>query len=731
MLTTNFLRTRGDAPVADGKGSRTEILLHEHQREVWVRTDRLFAGLLVFEAFCCMFAGLFITPRTWIVATGLLHVHLYIAVPLSFLIAFLPVVLVLTQPGETLTRHVIAIAQACMSALLIHLTGGRIETHFHVFGSLAFLAFYRDWKVLVTASTVVALDHFLRGVYWPESVFGVISAGRYRWLEHTGWVVFEDIFLIQSCRQGVAEMRRIAERQDAAEDATRAKSAFLANMSHEIRTPMNGIMGMTGLALETELTEEQKGFLATAYGSAESLLTILDDILDFSKVEAGKLEIHPVPFRLREEVGDVLNAFSVRSAAKDIDLIFDVFPDVPDALNGDIARLRQILVNLVGNAIKFSVQGQIVVRVEVQSGVDQPLRLRFDVADSGRGIKEEEIGLIFRAFEQGDSSMTRRFGGTGLGLAISKQLIELMGGTITVESTFGVGSTFSFELPFTQAECLLEPGHHTENFAGVKALLVDDNATNLRVLKRNLGTWGVEVVVAGSSKKALQLLQGGECADISIVLTDVHMPDMDGFSLASEIRDFLPNIPVLPIASAIRPGDYEHCRAIGIARPLLKPVKDSVLRKALSELLGRKNIVGGTESVNDQMKRMPSDHYEILLVEDHEINQKFAERFLSKRGHRVTVVANGQEAVNAFKNSSFDVVLMDLQMPVLDGFAATQIIRGLPNGETTPIIAMTAHTMKGDREKCFEKGLDGYISKPVRPHELQAELLRVMQAKRD
>lgn len=251
------------------------------------------------------------------------------------------------------------------------------------------------------------------------------------------------------------------------------------------------------------------------------------------------------------------------------------------------------------------------------------------------------------------------------------------------------------------------------------------------MLKRNLETWDVNVVVAESSKEALQLLQGGECADISIVLTDILLPDMDGFSLASEIRDFLPNIPVLPIASAIRSGDYEHCRAIGIARPLLKPVKDSVLRKALSDLLGKKDTADGTESFANQMKRMSSDHYEILLVEDHEINQKFAERFLSKRGHQVTVVANGQEAVNAFKKSRFDLVLMDLQMPVLDGFAATKFIRGLPNGKTTPIIAMTAHTMKGDREKCFENGLDGYISKPMRPHELLAELLRVMQAKNE
>lgn len=709
------------------RDKRVSSRLRNHQLEVWKRTDRLFAGLLVFEAFCCLFAAVVITPRTWIGASGHLHLHLILAVPLSFLITLLPIALVLIQPGATATRHIIAVAQACMSALLIHLTGGRIETHFHVFGSLAFLAFYRDWKVLVTASAVVAADHFLRGVYWPESVFGVINAGRYRWLEHTGWVVFEDIFLIQSCKQGVEEMRRIAERQDAAEDASRAKSAFLANMSHEIRTPMNGIMGMTGLALETRLTEEQREYLSTSYASAESLLTILDDILDFSKIEARKLEIVKESFSLRELVGDTLNTFSLRSVVKNNELILDISPGVPDSLVGDSVRIRQVLVNLVGNAIKFSEGGQVIVRVTDKTAVGSPIRLQFEVVDTGVGIRKEELEVIFQIFEQADSSITRRFGGTGLGLAISKQLVELMGGSFSVESEYGVGSTFGFELPFAAGGSREPSDCINTDLSGVRALVVDDNEVNRYVLHRTLTSWGMKADVVENAEEALQALQHDE---VSIVLTDVHLPKVDGYSLANEIRNLFPEIVILPISSSIRPGDYEYCRSIGIGRPLLKPVKDAVLKASLAQLL-KKVENTNTVAIPDSQKQIGKQSLRILVVEDNAVNQRFAERFLAKRGHEIVLAGNGKEAIDAFRQDVFDVVLMDLQMPILDGFKATQIIRELPNGKVTPIIAMTAHAMKEDRERCLNGGMDGYISKPIKPDELQEELDRVVRAKGD
>lgn len=709
------------------RDKRVSSRLRNHQLEVWKRTDRLFAGLLVFEAFCCLFAAVVITPRTWIGASGHLHLHLILAVPLSFLITLLPIALVLIQPGATATRHIIAVAQACMSALLIHLTGGRIETHFHVFGSLAFLAFYRDWKVLVTASAVVAADHFLRGVYWPESVFGVINAGRYRWLEHTGWVVFEDIFLIQSCKQGVEEMRRIAERQDAAEDASRAKSAFLANMSHEIRTPMNGIMGMTGLALETRLTEEQREYLSTSYASAESLLTILDDILDFSKIEARKLEIVKESFSLRELVGDTLNTFSLRSVVKNNELILDISPGVPDSLVGDSVRIRQVLVNLVGNAIKFSEGGQVIVRVTDKTAVGSPIRLQFEVVDTGVGIRKEELEVIFQIFEQADSSITRRFGGTGLGLAISKQLVELMGGSFSVESEYGVGSTFGFELPFAAGGSREPSDCINTDLSGVRALVVDDNEVNRYVLHRTLTSWGMKADVVENAEEALQALQHDE---VSIVLTDVHLPKVDGYSLANEIRNLFPEIVILPISSSIRPGDYEYCRSIGIGRPLLKPVKDAVLKASLAQLL-KKVENTNTVAIPGSQKQIGKQSLRILVVEDNAVNQRFAERFLAKRGHEIVLAGNGKEAIDAFRQDVFDVVLMDLQMPILDGFKATQIIRELPNGKVTPIIAMTAHAMKEDRERCLNGGMDGYISKPIKPDELQEELDRVVRAKGD
>lgn len=596
--------------MTDATRQRVEVLYAEQYQRVAVHSDRLFAGLLVGQWLFGIVLAVWISPRAWRGIESETHLHVWIAVLLGAAITSLPVLLVWQRPGTVLTRHAVAVAQLAFSALFIHLTGGRIETHFHVFGSLALLAFYRDWRVLVTASTVVVLDHCIRGYLLPESIYGVSAVEPLRWLEHAAWVVFEDVFLISSCIRGQREMRQISERYALAEaqtkleaaaraanEANRLKGEFLANMSHEIRTPMSAVIGYADLLMDPQLgASDRVNYVQTIRRNGEHLLGIINDILDISRIEAGKMTAEQIVCSPAQLLVDVASLMRVRAVEKQLFFEVKFLTPVPETIQSDPMRVRQTLMNLVGNALKFTTTGGVRILVRTVDPSGERPELQFDVVDTGIGMTDEQLSRVFDPFAQADSSTTRRFGGTGLGLPICARLAGLLGGEVTATSTPERGSVFTLRVPtgalagvrmlsdLTEAT-VTEPAPSEETVRlDCRVLLAEDGLDNQLLISTHLRRAGAEVVIAENGRLAVELAQqaarDGNAFDV--ILMDMQMPELDGYGATTRLRHQGYDTPIVALTAHAMAGDRERCINAGCTDYLAKPVARGLLLQTVA-----------------------------------------------------------------------------------------------------------------------------------------------------